>query len=83
MIREEDGASANVVGVAPCMASSGGHPPDFNFGWLLVSIQAQGQSLAVHLDWMRSRGWSKAWVILPHDGAHGDKAGFDVLVIPN
>jgi phage terminase large subunit len=32
---------------------------------------------------MRSRGWSKAWVILPHDGAHGDKAGFDVLVIPN
>ena len=43
----------------------------------------------------RSRGWGKAWVILPHDGAHGDKvfatsyesaireAGFDVLVIPN
>ena len=40
---------------------------------------------------MRSRGWGKAWVILPHDGAHGDKvfatsyesaireAGFDVL----
>jgi hypothetical protein len=22
-------------------------------------------------------------VILPHDGEHGDKAGFDVLVIPN
>jgi phage terminase large subunit len=44
---------------------------------------------------MRSRGWGKAWVILPHDGAHGNKvfatsyesaireAGFDVLVIPN
>ena len=44
---------------------------------------------------MRDRGWGKAWVILPHDGAHGDKvfatsyestireAGFDVLVIPN
>jgi phage terminase large subunit len=49
----------------------------------------------VHLDWMRSRGWGKAWVILLHDGAPGDKvfatshesaireAGFDVLVIPN
>jgi len=22
---------------------------------------------------MRSRGWGKAWVILPHDGAAGDK----------
>ena len=44
---------------------------------------------------MRSRGWGKAWVILPHDGAQGDKVfatsyesairetGFDVLVIPN
>jgi len=44
---------------------------------------------------MRSRGWGKAWVILLHDGAPGDKvfatshqsaireAGFDVLVIPN
>jgi len=44
---------------------------------------------------MRRRGWGSAWVILPHDGAHGDKvfatsyesaireAGFDVLVLPN
>lgn len=44
---------------------------------------------------MRDRGWGKAWVILPHDGAAGDKvfatsyesaiqeAQFDVLVIPN
>jgi phage terminase large subunit len=22
----------------------------------------------------RSRGWDKAWVMLPHDGAHGDKS---------
>jgi hypothetical protein len=40
---------------------------------------------------MSSRGWGTAWVILPHDGAYGDKvfatsyesaireAGFDVL----
>jgi phage terminase large subunit len=52
-------------------------------------------TLSVHLDWMRSRGWGKAWVILPHEGAAGDKvfatsyesaireAQFDVLVIPN
>ena len=44
---------------------------------------------------MSSRGWGTAWVILPHDGAYGDKvfatsyesaireAGFDVLVVPN
>jgi phage terminase large subunit len=29
--------------------------------------------LSVHLAWLRSRGWVKAWVILPHDGAHGDE----------
>jgi hypothetical protein len=51
--------------------------------------------LSVHLAWLRSRGWVKAWVILPHDGAHGDEvfatsyesaireAGFDLFVIPN
>ena len=62
---------------------------------VLDYYEAQGQPLSVHLQWMRSRGWGKAWVILPHDGAHGDKvfatsyesaireAGFDVLVIPN
>jgi phage terminase large subunit len=44
---------------------------------------------------MRSRGWGKAWLILPHDGAAGDKVlatsyksairegHFDVLVGPN
>src|SRR5215218_7281061 len=57
--------------------------------------EAQGQPLSVHLDWMRSRGWGKAWVILPHDGVAGAKvfatsyesaireAQFDVLVIQN
>ena len=62
---------------------------------VLDYYEAQGQELSVHLAWLRSRGWGKAWVILPHDGAHGDKvfatsyesaireAGFDVFVIPN
>jgi phage terminase large subunit len=62
---------------------------------VLDYYEAQGQPLSVHLDWMRSRGWGKAWVILPHDGAAGDKvfatsyesaireAQFDVFVIPN
>jgi phage terminase large subunit len=62
---------------------------------VLDYYEAQGQELSVHLAWMRSRGLGKAWVILPHDGAHGDKvfatsyesaireAGFDVFVIPN
>jgi hypothetical protein len=62
---------------------------------LLDYYEAQGQELSVHLAWMRSRGWGKAWVILPHDGAAGDKvfatsyesaireAQFDVFVIPN
>ncbi|MBR1206603.1 MULTISPECIES: PBSX family phage terminase large subunit [unclassified Bradyrhizobium] len=62
---------------------------------VLDYYEAQGQPLSVHIDWMRSRGYGNAWVILPHDGAHGDKvfatsyesaireAGFDVLVIPN
>ena len=35
-------------------------------------LRGASQPLAVHLD--RSRGWGKAWVILPHDGAQGDKS---------
>jgi hypothetical protein len=62
---------------------------------VLDYYEAQGQPLSVHIDWMSSRGWGTAWVILPHDGAYGDKvfatsyesaireAGFDVLVVPN
>lgn len=62
---------------------------------VLDYYEAQGQPLATHVAWMRERGWGKALVVLPHDGAHGDKvhatsyesalreAGFDVIVIPN
>lgn len=62
---------------------------------VLDYYEAQGQPLSAHLQWMRDRGWGKAWVILPHDGAAGEKvfatsyesaireAGFDVFVIPN
>jgi phage terminase large subunit len=59
--------------------------------------EAQGQPLASHLAWMRTRGYTpeKASVWLPHDGATHDKvfdvsyqsalgaAGYDVTVIPN
>ena len=40
---------------------------------VLDYCEAQGQPLSVHLQWMRDRGWAKAWLILPHDGAAGDK----------
>ena len=40
---------------------------------VLDYYEAQGQPLSVHIDWMSSRGWGTAWVILPHDGAYGDK----------
>lgn len=54
-----------------------------------------GQPLASHVEWLRDRGYEKAYCILPHDGASNDKvyavsyesalraAGFDVRVIPN
>ena len=54
-----------------------------------------GQSLGVHVDWLRERGWGKAQIFLPHDGATHDRvydvsfesafraAGFSVEVIPN
>src|SRR5215218_5013933 len=29
---------------------------------VLEYYQAEGQELSVHLAWMRSRGWGKAWV---------------------
>lgn len=62
---------------------------------VLDYYEAQGQPLATHVAWMRERGWGKALVVLPHDGAQTDKvhatsyesalreAGFDVIVIPN
>jgi phage terminase large subunit len=59
--------------------------------------EAQGQPLSVHLDWLRSKGYTsdKAQFWLPHDGATNDKvydvsyesalqqAGYEVTVIPN
>jgi phage terminase large subunit len=76
------------------------------FAWWLVQFvgrevrvldyyEAVGQPLGVHLDWLRSRGWDKAQIFLPHDGSTQDrvydvsfesailKAGFHVTVIPN
>ena len=62
---------------------------------VLDYYEAQGQPLASHLAWLRQRGWGKAEIVLPHDGAQGDKvydvsyesacreAGFSVRVVPN
>lgn len=57
--------------------------------------EAQGQPLAAHVDWLRSKGYDKALCTLPHDGETADRvhnvsyksalqeAGFQVKVIPN
>lgn len=57
--------------------------------------EAQGQPLATHVHWLRSRGYAGALCVLPHDGATNDKvhdvsfesalrtAEFDVRVVPN
>lgn len=62
---------------------------------VLDYYEAAGQPLATHIEWMRSKGYSKALCILPHDGAANDKvhqvsyesslrsAEFDVRVVPN
>jgi len=62
---------------------------------VLDYYEAVGQSLGVHVDWLRERGWGKAQIFLPHDGATHDRvydvsfesafraAGFNVEVIPN
>lgn len=39
---------------------------------VLDYYEAQGQPLAAHLDWLRSRGWGNALCVLPHDGSHGN-----------
>jgi phage terminase large subunit len=39
---------------------------------VLDYYEAQGQPLAAHLDWLRTRGWSGVVCVLPHDGAHGN-----------
>lgn len=57
--------------------------------------EAQGQSFAAHVEWLRSNGYSNAIIILPHDGKKHDvvynvtpesyfrEAGFTVIVVPN
>lgn len=62
---------------------------------VLDYYEAQGQPLATHLQWMRDRGWEKAFCWLPHDGANNEKtvdvsyesaiksAGFGADHIPN
>jgi phage terminase large subunit len=62
---------------------------------VLDYYEAIGEPLAVHLQWLRDRGWGKAHIYLPHDGASHDRvydvsfesairqAGFPVEVIPN
>lgn len=62
---------------------------------ILDYYEAQGQPLAHHVNWLRSRGYEAARVILPHDGVnennitgkryeeHWRDAGFRVDVIPN
>jgi len=62
---------------------------------LIDYYEAQGQPLRAHVDWLRSQGYGKACMILPHDGATYDRVhdasfesalrleGFDVEVIAN
>jgi phage terminase large subunit len=62
---------------------------------VLDYYEAVGQPLAVHLQWLRDKGYERAHCVLPHDGAAHEKvyavsyegavraAGFDVRVIPN
>lgn len=64
---------------------------------LVDYYEAQGQPLAAHLAWLRSKGYTpdKAQIVLPHDGKTNDRvydvsyesafreAGYHVEVIPN
>src|SRR5262249_9530451 len=64
---------------------------------VLDYYEAQGQPLAVHLEWLRGRGYMPAnsLMVLPHDRAAHDKvfsvsyesalqqAGYEVQVVPN
>jgi phage terminase large subunit len=59
--------------------------------------EAQGQQLAAHIGWLRSKGYTpeRADIVLPHDGKTNDRiydvsfesafqeAGYNVTVIPN
>lgn len=62
---------------------------------VLDYYEAVGQPLSVHVQWLRSQGYSDALCILPHDGGNNDKvfdvsfqsalteAGFETIVVPN
>lgn len=62
---------------------------------VLDYYEAKGQPLAAHVGWLRDRGYGKALMILPHDGANAEKvydvtyegalrgAGFEVVTVPN
>lgn len=62
---------------------------------VLDYYEAQGQPLSAHIEWMRSKGWGKAYCVLPHDGDKGNEiyhttyqaslrdAGFEVMVVQN
>jgi len=62
---------------------------------VLDAYEAQGQPLATHLEWLRTRGYGSALCVLPHDGNKEDAvhairyedhiraAGFEVETIPN
>jgi phage terminase large subunit len=62
---------------------------------VLDYYEAVGQPLATHLAWLREKGYDKASIWLPHDGATNDKvfdvsyqsalkgAGYAVTVVPN
>lgn len=62
---------------------------------VLDYYEASGQPLAAHVAWIREKGYGKAEMFLPHDGATNDKvydvsfesalrdAGFSVTVVPN
>lgn len=62
---------------------------------VLDYYEAVGQPIGSHVQWLRERGWEKANIFLPHDGATNDRvhavsfesafrdSGFDVEVIPN
>lgn len=57
---------------------------------VLDYYEAVGQPISEHAYWMRSNGWGRATIVLPHDGVTGDavgkswqdhwsEAGFDTL----
>lgn len=62
---------------------------------VLDYYEAVGQPLAAHVNWLREKGYGKANIWLPHDGATHDRvhdvsyesalreAGFPVEVVPN